>query len=134
VAVLAPEPDAEREPRRRELRETLALGDEELARWDDVSRRLHIEFHRDGLISQFEGYEALEELDWAGYRKRYGDLYRLDFILEAEGQMMCSDSGYSRGTYTDPERTDWYVTAAAHNTLTFDGEPAELMEAGITTN
>jgi hypothetical protein len=49
---------------------------------------------------------------------------QLSFILEAEGQMMCSDSGYSRGTYTGAERTNWYVTSAAHNTLTFDGKPA----------
>ncbi|HWA27916.1 MAG TPA: heparinase II/III family protein [Lacunisphaera sp.] len=49
---------------------------------------------------------------------------QLSFILQAEGQMMCSDSGYSRGTYTGAERTDWYITAAAHNTLTFDGQPA----------
>ena len=49
---------------------------------------------------------------------------QLSFILEAEGQMMCSDSGYSRGTYTGEERTKWYNTAAAHNTLTFDGKGA----------
>jgi alpha,alpha-trehalase len=71
--------------RRRELRETLALGDEELARWEDVSRRLRIAFHGEGLISQFEGYEKLAELDWDGYRAKYGDIHRLDRILEAEG-------------------------------------------------
>lgn len=49
---------------------------------------------------------------------------QLSFLLEAEGQMMCSDSGYSRGTYTGEERTRWYNTAPAHNTLTFDGKPA----------
>lgn len=49
---------------------------------------------------------------------------QLSFITEAEGQMMGSDSGYSRGTYTGTERTNWYVTAAAHNTLTFNGAPA----------
>jgi hypothetical protein len=49
---------------------------------------------------------------------------QLSFILEAEGQMMCSDAGYSRGTYTGAERTAWYNTAPAHNTLTFDGKPA----------
>lgn len=49
---------------------------------------------------------------------------QLSFILEAEGQLMCSDAGYSRGTYAGPERTAWYNTAAAHNTLTFDGQPA----------
>lgn len=50
---------------------------------------------------------------------------QLSFILEAEGQMMCSDSGYSRGTYAGAERTAWYNTAPAHNTLTFDGRPAD---------
>lgn len=49
---------------------------------------------------------------------------QLSFILEAEGQLMCSDAGYSRGTFTGEERTKWYNTAAAHNTLTFDGKPA----------
>lgn len=48
----------------------------------------------------------------------------LSFILQAADQMMCSDSGYSRGTYTGDERKKWYVTAPAHNTLTFDGRPA----------
>jgi len=50
---------------------------------------------------------------------------QLSFILQAEGQMMCSDAGYSRGTYAGAERTAWYNTAAAHNTLTFDGKPAD---------
>src|SRR5690606_37414228 len=35
--------------------------------------------------SQFEGYERLEEFDWEGYRAKYGDIQRLDRILEAEG-------------------------------------------------
>ena len=42
-------------------------------------------FHQDGVISQFEGYEALEEFDWDGYRRKYGDIQRLDRLLEAEG-------------------------------------------------
>ena len=36
-------------------------------------------------ISQFEGYEQLEEFHWEEYRKRYGNIQRLDRILEAEG-------------------------------------------------
>jgi trehalose/maltose hydrolase-like predicted phosphorylase len=63
----------------------LALSDEELAEWDRISRRMRVIFHRDGILSQFEGYEDLEEFDWEGYRKRYGDIHRLDRILEAEG-------------------------------------------------
>ena len=41
--------------------------------------------HDDGIISQFEGYERLAELDWTAYRTRYGDIRRLDRILESEG-------------------------------------------------
>ncbi|MDH3286783.1 MAG: glycoside hydrolase family 65 protein [Betaproteobacteria bacterium] len=73
------------EERRRELREELGLGDEELARWEDVSRRMRIVFHGEGIISQFEGYEALKELDWERYRRRYSNIQRLDRLLEAEG-------------------------------------------------
>lgn len=72
------------EPRRRELVERTGLDDGELEQWEDVSRTLHVPFH-DGVISQFEGYGDLAELDWDGYRKRYGDIRRLDRILEAEG-------------------------------------------------
>ncbi|MBG7697324.1 glycoside hydrolase family 65 protein [Streptomyces sp. MC1] len=72
------------EPRRRELTELTGLGEDEPARWTEVSRRLHIPFH-DGVISQFDGYGDLAELDWAGYRGRYADIRRLDRILEAEG-------------------------------------------------
>ncbi|MFJ9097790.1 glycoside hydrolase family 65 protein [Streptomyces sp. NPDC102405] len=72
------------EPRRRELAERTGLDDGELEQWEDVSRTLHVPFH-EGVISQFEGYGDLTELDWDGYRKRYDDIRRLDRILEAEG-------------------------------------------------
>ena len=57
---------------------------EELKLWQDMSRRMFVPFHGDGVISQFEGYERLEELDWDGYRERYGNIQRLDRILRAE--------------------------------------------------
>jgi trehalose 6-phosphate phosphatase len=68
----------------RELHQRLEITQQELERWDEVSRRMRVCFH-DGVISQFEGYERLEELDWLGYVERYGDIERLDRILEAEG-------------------------------------------------
>jgi trehalose/maltose hydrolase-like predicted phosphorylase len=46
---------------------------------------MFVPFHDDGIISQFEGYEELEELDWDAYRGRYGNIQRLDRILRAEG-------------------------------------------------
>jgi trehalose/maltose hydrolase-like predicted phosphorylase len=73
------------EQRRHELREKLDLTQEELDRWGDISRKMKLCFHDDGILSQFEGYDELEELDWDAYRARYGHIGRLDRILEAEG-------------------------------------------------
>ncbi|MFE1384122.1 glycoside hydrolase family 65 protein [Streptomyces sp. NPDC058740] len=70
--------------RRAELTENLSLDTAELARWEDVSRLLYVPFHQ-GVVSQFDGYGELAELDWEAYRGRYGDIRRLDRILEAEG-------------------------------------------------
>jgi trehalose 6-phosphate phosphatase len=70
---------------RLELRETLGLRVSEEHRWEDISRRMFVPFHADGVISQFEGYERLAELDWDAVRERHGDIRRLDRILEAEG-------------------------------------------------
>lgn len=69
--------------RRRELMKTLEIDGSQLVRWDEISRRMFVPFH-DGLPSQFEGYEHLAELDWDRYRARYGNIQRLDLILEAE--------------------------------------------------
>ena len=72
--------------RAEELRERFGIGDDELAVWRDMSRRMFVPFHDDGIISQFEGYEDLEELDWDAYRAKYGNIQRLDRILRAEGR------------------------------------------------
>jgi trehalose/maltose hydrolase-like predicted phosphorylase len=68
------------------LCERLGIGDGELAVWHEMSRRMFVPFHGDGIISQFEGYEDLEELDWDAYRAKYGNIQRLDRILRAEGK------------------------------------------------
>jgi beta-phosphoglucomutase family hydrolase len=70
--------------RRVELMRSLGIDATELARWIDITRRMFVPFHEDAIISQFEGYEQLEEFDWDTYRARYGNIQRLDLILEAE--------------------------------------------------
>ncbi|GAA4077222.1 glycoside hydrolase family 65 protein [Actinomadura miaoliensis] len=72
------------EDRDAELRERLALGPGEIRRIDEVSRKMRVVFH-EGVLTQFEGYDRLAELDWPLYRRRYGDIRRLDRILDAEG-------------------------------------------------
>jgi alpha,alpha-trehalase len=71
--------------RRQGLCTVLDLRDDERARWQDITRKMRIAFHDDGIISQFEGYGALKELDWQGYRQKCRNIQRLDRILEAEG-------------------------------------------------
>jgi len=71
--------------RRGELMADLRINADEVARWDDISRKMYIPFHDEIIISQFDGYEKLGELDWSAYRSRYGNIQRLDLILESEG-------------------------------------------------
>lgn len=68
----------------RAITERLVITPAERERWADVSRKMRVCFH-DGVLSQFEGYGDLIELDWERYRKQYGDVSRTDRILEAEG-------------------------------------------------
>jgi len=49
-----------------------------------VGRRLAVPVHAEGILSQFDGYQRLLELDWAGYLDRYGNIGRLDLVLESE--------------------------------------------------
>ncbi len=70
---------------RREVTDELGLGPAELGHWRDVADKMKVVFHEDGVLAQFDGYDRLREFDWAGYRARYGNIQRLDRLLEAEG-------------------------------------------------
>ncbi|MBC2703235.1 beta-phosphoglucomutase family hydrolase [Desulfobacula sp.] len=67
------------------LKKKLEVEDKELEQWKKISRRIKLVFHGGGILSQFEGYENLKEFDWDGYKKKYGNIRRLDRILEKEG-------------------------------------------------
>ena len=72
--------------RARALRTRIGLTDDEIDTWTDMSRKMLVPFHGEGIISQFEGYVELADLDWDGYRERYdGRIQRLDRILRSEG-------------------------------------------------
>jgi alpha,alpha-trehalase len=70
---------------RREVIDELGLGAGELDRWRDITNKMRVVFNPDGVLAQFEGYDQLQEFDWKGYRARYGNIRRLDRVLEAEG-------------------------------------------------
>ncbi|MFW6042801.1 MAG: glycoside hydrolase family 65 protein [Marinilabiliaceae bacterium] len=71
--------------RKKELFTDLGLNDEEVDRWEYICRHMFVPFFDNGIISQFEGYENLEEIDFEHYQQKYGDIHRLDRILKAEG-------------------------------------------------
>jgi trehalose/maltose hydrolase-like predicted phosphorylase/beta-phosphoglucomutase-like phosphatase (HAD superfamily) len=70
---------------RREVTDELGVSADELERWRDITSKMRVVFNRDGVLAQFEGYDQLQEFDWEGYRARYGNIHRLDRLLEAEG-------------------------------------------------
>jgi trehalose/maltose hydrolase-like predicted phosphorylase len=135
------------------LRDRCGLGDEELRTWEDMSRRMFVPFHGEGIISQFEGYEELKELDWEGYRAKYGNIQRLDRILRAEGddpnryklakqadtvmlfyllseqelRRLFARLGYDYGPDTAAENIAYYDRRTSHgSTLSFTRTPASL--------
>ena len=74
-------------PRQRtnELCERIGLKHREVERMRDISRKMRVIFFGDGIISQFEGYQALPEFEWEKYRDTHGELYGIDGILQREG-------------------------------------------------
>jgi trehalose/maltose hydrolase-like predicted phosphorylase len=90
------------------LRERLDITEEELDLWDGMSRRIHVPFLVNGLIAQFDGYDDLREFDWEGYREKYGNIQRLDRILEAEGD---SPNNYKLSKQADVLMLFYLLTA-----------------------
>lgn len=68
------------------VRERIGLTREELDHWADIRQKINIPLTDAGLLEQFAGYFALEDLDWDAYREQYGDIHRMDRILKAEGK------------------------------------------------
>jgi len=125
---------------RLQLCERLGFDLAEADGWYEISRKLRVPFHGDGIISQFEGYDELEEFDWDGYRTKYGDIHRLDRILEAEHDdvnrykaskqadvlmlfylftadelyLMFERLGYSFGPASIPKNIEYYLARTSH--------------------
>ena len=118
------------EQRAAELREQLDLSSAETGRWEEISRRMFVPFHDGQIISQFEGYEQLAELDWQGYRDRYGDIHRLDRILEAEGD---SPNRYKASKQADVLML-FFLLSAEELVEVFDGLGYPFDPAAIPAN
>lgn len=52
----------------------------------EIAHHLKLDINENGIIGQFEDYFDLPTLDFDAYRKKYGDISRLDRILKSEGK------------------------------------------------
>ena len=127
------------EQRREELSHTLVLGREEIERWEEISRKLFLPFHDDGILSQFEGYEELEELDWGAIGRGTGhpaagpdprgrgdcpnrykaskqaDALMLFYLLSAdELRQLFARLGYPFEQDTIPKNVEYYMARTSH--------------------
>lgn len=73
------------ETKRADLIKHLNLSEGEIERWNDIASRINLVISGEGIIAQYDGYFDLKELDWDAYRKKYGNIYRMDRLLKAEG-------------------------------------------------
>ena len=67
------------------LMEKTGTDNDDLEAMDDIKTKLALDINEDGIIGQYEGYFQLKEVDWDYYREKYGNIYRMDRILRAEG-------------------------------------------------
>ncbi|MDO9511521.1 MAG: beta-phosphoglucomutase family hydrolase [Bacteroidales bacterium] len=62
------------------------LKDKELQEWTEIRQKLNLVISKEGIIAQYDGYFDLEDIDWDYFRKKYGNVYRMDRLLKAEGK------------------------------------------------
>ncbi len=52
----------------------------------DIDHKLRLDINEEGIIGQFAGYFNLSKLNFESYRKKYGDISRIDRLLKGEGK------------------------------------------------
>jgi beta-phosphoglucomutase family hydrolase len=77
----------------------------EINKWKDIIKKLFLDISKEGIIAQYDGYFDLAELDWDHYREKYGNIYRMDRLLKAEGK---STDDFKVAKQADALMT-WYI-------------------------
>lgn len=83
------------------IEKKIKVTDEEKVYWSDIITKINLVV-KDGIVSQYDGFLDLKELDWDGYREKYGDIGRLDRLLKAEN--------LSPDDYQLSKQADWLMT------------------------
>jgi len=69
-----------------QVKDKISLSDAELDDWMQIGSKLRLVLSGDGILSQYDGWFGLEELDWEYFREKYGNIHRMDRLLKAEGR------------------------------------------------
>ena len=67
------------------LKEKIFFNLDEVEKWGDVVEKMAVFISSDGIISQFDGYLDLQELNWDFYRRKHDGVRRMDRILKSKG-------------------------------------------------
>jgi trehalose/maltose hydrolase-like predicted phosphorylase len=67
-----------------ELCYKLKLNQDEIEHWNVVSQKMHIVFHSENILSQYEGFDNLSEFDLQQFYEQHGS-QRVDWVFEAQG-------------------------------------------------
>ncbi|WP_071131649.1 glycoside hydrolase family 65 protein [Enterococcus timonensis] len=86
MEVIATLPEKMSEKNYQAALEKVGFSETELKKAEVLKHQLHLEINDEGIIAQYAGYFDLEELDFAAYKEKYGNIYRMDRILSAEGK------------------------------------------------
>ena len=78
--------DVMSEDAKKTLFSKIGLKESEISQWQQIRKKLRLVINEEGIISQYDGYFDLKELDWDYYRNKYGNVYRMDRLLKAEGK------------------------------------------------
>ncbi len=71
---------------KQDLFSKIAMKEDEIDQWQEIRKKLRLVINKEGIISQYDGYFDLKELDWDYYREKYGNIHRMDRLLKAEGK------------------------------------------------
>lgn len=66
------------------LKKKLDLNETDFEKWSHIIKRMNLDVEN-GIISQYDGFLKLKEIDWNAYKKKYKNIGRMDRILKAEG-------------------------------------------------
>ena len=99
--------------RLKNLMDRIAFPANEFNQWNTIAQQLKLDVSND-IIAQFEGYFELKELDWDFYKKKYGNIHRMDRVLKAEGE---SPDDYKVAKQADLLMTFYNLHAAEVNAV-----------------